>query len=90
MTTLLSKVDQLQAVVTALAKNPPKLKDWISESEAMELTGYNRTTLYKLRKEMRIIGISTGGQKGVMYRLSSIQKWFDKKEDELFNTAINR
>jgi len=61
------------------AQTENMLGDWISEKDAIALSGLGRTRLYQLRMK-GIITSSTLGGKAVFYRLSDFKVLLNKNE----------
>jgi len=56
-----------------------KIDDWITEKEAIRITGLCRSTLLKLRKEGELTSSTLSGKEN-FYRLSDIKKLLDLNE----------
>jgi len=81
-----SKLDSLQATVDYLKEllevmmaRDAKIDDWITEKEAIRITGLCRSTLLKLRKEGELTSSTLSGKEN-FYRLSDIKKLLDLNE----------
>ncbi len=81
-----SKLDSLQATVDYLKEllekmmtRDAKIDDWITEKEAIRITGLCRSTLLKLRKEGELTSSTLSGKQN-FYRLSDIKKLLDLNE----------
>ena len=73
-------VEHLTAILEA-GKGKATLGDWISEAEAIGLTGLSRGTLLKLRNE-GTISCSTLSGKSNFYRIGDFKKLLEKNEKE--------
>lgn len=71
------KLNAIQLLLLQKAHADNKLGDWISEQDAMTLTGLGKTRLYQLRVTGAICASTLGG-KAVFYRLSDFKVLLNK------------
>ena len=67
-----NKLTAIQVLLMQKAQSDNMLGDWLSEQDAITLTGLKKTRLYELRMEGKITS-STLGSKAVFYRISDFK-----------------
>lgn|GEM_PF-1662828 len=86
---LIDKINALQVSINTITETLKKMEknkitfgDFVSEKEAIEITGLSRSSLLNLRREGKLnISTLTGKQK--FYRLSDFKKLLEKNEEEI-------
>jgi hypothetical protein len=73
------KLSAIQLLLLQKAQTENMMGDWISEQDAIALTGLGRTRLYQLRREASILSSSLGG-KPVFYSLKSLRDLLNKNK----------
>jgi hypothetical protein len=76
---LLSELIDLKKLVTILIDEKTKIEDWITEKQAIRITGLSRGTLFKLRKEGAITSSTLSGKQN-FYRISDFKNLLNKNE----------
>jgi hypothetical protein len=74
-----AQLSDLKKLVEQLVKNPLRIDDWITEIEAIQVSGLSRATLFKLRKEGTISSSTLSGKQN-FYRLSDFKKLLELNE----------
>jgi hypothetical protein len=72
-------INYLKDIIEKLVDGQNKIEDWITEKEAVRITGLCRTTLLRLRKEGELTSSTLSGKQN-FYRLSDIKKLLDLNE----------
>ncbi len=73
------KIDELIERIKKLSLDDRGVGDWLSQEDALNLTGLGRTKLYELRKDGRIRSSHLEG-KAVFYRRSDIEALLNQNE----------
>ena len=66
-------INYLKDLIEQLVDGQNKIEDWITEKEAIRITGLCRSTLLRLRKEGELTSSTLSGKQN-FYRLSDIKK----------------
>ena len=84
---IFEKLSVMEEMIVALSKkiddkeSDETIGEWISEKQAIKLTGLSRSTLYRLRKNDDITSSSLKEKKN-FYRKSDINRLLDKNESK--------
>ena len=73
-------VEYLKELLEKMITTDTKIDDWITEKEAMRISGLSRTTLSRLRKTGELTSSSIAG-KHLYYRYSDFKKILDRNEE---------
>lgn len=73
------KIDDLTDLVKKLSLDDRGVGDWLSQEDALNLTGLGKTKLYELRKDGRIRSSHLEG-KAVFYRRSDIEALLNQNQ----------
>jgi len=65
------KIDKLTPLIERMLAERESLDDWITQEQAMKLTGLGRTKLYEMRKQ-GLLSASTISGKETFYRRSDL------------------
>lgn len=78
---LQAELSDLKIIVEQLVQDRIRIDGWITEIEAIQLSGLSRGTLFKMRKE-GVVSSSTLSGKQNFYRLSDFKKLLDLNEQK--------
>ena len=73
------KIDELTDLVKNLQLKERGIGDWLTQADALAITGLGKTKLYEMRKDGRVRSSHLTG-KAVFYRRSDIEALLNKNE----------
>ena len=72
-------INYLKDCIEKLVEGQYKIEDWITEKDAIRISGLSRATLLKLRKEGELTSSTLSGKQN-FYRLSDFKRLLDTNE----------
>lgn len=75
------ELSYLKDLMEQLIEAHNKIEDWITEKEAIRISGLSRSTLLKLRKEGQLTSSTLSGKQN-FYRISDFKKLLDINEQK--------
>lgn len=75
------ELSYLKDLMEQLIEAHNKIEDWITEKEAIRISGLSRGTLLKLRKEGQLTSSTLSGKQN-FYRISDFKKLLDINEQK--------
>jgi hypothetical protein len=74
----INRIEERQKEIIGLLQEKSPVKNWLTETEAQEYTGYSRNSLYALRRSGKILGKNGVGKN--RYFRPSLDKYMGRKD----------